>query len=69
MKQKTHSGAKKRLRATGSGLVKRHKAGRRHLLVHKAAKRKHNLAGTFYIDGASAYQVQRLLVTGPTKTK
>jgi len=38
-KAKTHSGASKRFRRTGTGKIVRQKAGRRHLLEHKASKR------------------------------
>jgi large subunit ribosomal protein L35 len=36
-KAKTHSGASKRFRLTGTGKVVRQKANRRHLLEHKVA--------------------------------
>ena len=38
-KAKTHSGASKRFRRTGTGKIVRQKANRRHLLEHKASKR------------------------------
>jgi large subunit ribosomal protein L35 len=69
MKQKTHSGAKKRLRVTGGGRVKRGQAGLRHLLENKSSGRKRQLGMTTYIHVASAYQVERLLVTKRTKTR
>lgn len=62
MKQKTHSGAKKRLRLKASGKVKRKKQGKRHLLSHKSSKRKRNLGVMTYVDDANRYQVERLLV-------
>lgn len=68
MKQKTHSGAKKRLRATGGGKVKRGKAGLRHLLECKGSGRKRHLGKMTYIHAASAYQVERLLVTARPKS-
>jgi large subunit ribosomal protein L35 len=37
-KNKTHSGASKRFRTTGTGKIVREKAGRRHLLEHKSSK-------------------------------
>ena len=37
-KAKTHSGASKRFRNTGTGKIVRQKAGRRHLLEHKATQ-------------------------------
>ncbi len=43
-KMKTHSGAKKRFKVTGSGKIKRRRAGLRHILTKKSKKRK-NLAG------------------------
>ena len=68
MKQKTHSGAKKRLRVTGSGRVKRGKAGLRHLLAHKSSERKRHLGEVVQLHAASAYQVERLLVVPRPKT-
>ena len=44
-KAKTHSGASKRFRKTGTGKIVRQKAGRRHLLEHKATKRTRRLDG------------------------
>ena len=38
-KMKTHSGAKKRFRTTGSGKVTHRKAGKTHLNEHKPSKR------------------------------
>jgi len=40
MKAKTRSGAKKRIRKTGSGQLKMMKAGRNHLLLQKSKKQK-----------------------------
>lgn len=61
MKQKTHSGAKKRLRVTGGGKVKRRKANMRHLLENKSSGRKRQLGMMTYVSTASTYQTQRLL--------
>jgi len=61
MKQKTHSGAKKRMRATGSGKVKRKKAGLRHLMQCKSSKRKRHLGEMAYVHSANQYQATRLL--------
>jgi len=38
-KAKTHSGASKRFRLTGTGKIVRQKANKRHLLEHKASKK------------------------------
>lgn len=42
-KQKTHSGAKKRFRQTGSGKVMREQVNDRHLAEHKSSRRKRRL--------------------------
>ena len=44
-KAKTHSGASKRFRLTGTGKIVRQKANRRHLLEHKPTKRTRRLDG------------------------
>ena len=44
-KAKTHSGASKRFRKTGTGKIVRQKAGRRHLLEHKSSRRTRRLDG------------------------
>lgn len=62
MKQKTHSGAKKRFQVLSSGKIKRKKKGRRHILSNKNRKRKRNLKGNYYIDQANYDLVARLLV-------
>jgi large subunit ribosomal protein L35 len=43
MKMKTHKGAKKRFKVTGSGKVKRMRAFKSHILTKKTAKRKRRL--------------------------
>ena len=43
MKMKTHKGAKKRFKITGSGKVKRMRAFKSHILAKKDAKRKRRL--------------------------
>ncbi len=42
-KMKSHRGAAKRFSITGSGKVKRAKAGKSHILTKKSSKRKRNL--------------------------
>ncbi|MHB1954678.1 MAG: 50S ribosomal protein L35, partial [Sulfobacillus sp.] len=42
-KMKTHRGARKRIGMTASGLGKRHRAGKSHLLEHKSATRRRRL--------------------------
>ena len=43
MKMKTHKGAKKRFKVTGSGKIKRMRAFKSHILTKKDAKRKRRL--------------------------
>ena len=51
-KQKTHSGAKKRFKVSGSGKILRQKAGRRHLLEHKPTKVTRRLDGVAVVKKA-----------------
>ncbi len=62
MKMKTHSGAKKRFRLTGTGKIKRKQSRMRHLLSNKSSKRKRHLGGTLYVTKANEYQVTRQLL-------
>jgi large subunit ribosomal protein L35 len=50
VKRKTHKGAKKRMKITKSGKVKRHQAGSGHLLTKKSGKRKRNLRRPALVD-------------------
>ena len=43
MKMKTHKGAKKRFKLTGTGKVRRYKAFKSHILTKKTSKRKRRL--------------------------
>ena len=63
-KMKTHSGAAKRFKITGTGKVMRKKAGKRHLLSHKAAKRKRNLGGSAPVHDGEQVMAKRLLPYG-----
>ena len=60
-KAKTHSGASKRFRKTGTGKVVREKAGRRHLLEHKATKRTRRLEGRTVVAANDASRVKKML--------
>ncbi|MCC7403725.1 MAG: 50S ribosomal protein L35 [Bdellovibrionales bacterium] len=62
MKQKTHSGAKKRFRVKASGKIKYKKPNLRHILEKKNAKRKRHLAKKAYVNPSNEYQVKRQLV-------
>ncbi|MCW2687135.1 MAG: ribosomal protein [Mycobacterium sp.] len=60
-KAKTHSGASKRFRITGSGKIVRQKANRRHLLEHKATKRTRRLEGRTVVSPSDAKRVKKML--------
>ncbi len=60
-KNKTHSGAKKRFRLTGSGKVMRQRANRRHLLEGKPSTRTRRLALDVTMAKADVPTVKRLL--------
>jgi large subunit ribosomal protein L35 len=60
-KNKTHSGMKKRVKVTGSGKLLTERAGKRHLLEHKASKVTRRLTGTTEVNAADAPRVKRLL--------
>lgn len=60
-KQKSHSGASKRFKLTGSGKLKRQKAGRRHLLEHKSSKRTRRLDGRTSVASADVKRMRKLL--------
>ena len=60
-KNKTHSGAKKRFRITGSGKVMREQAGGRHRLEVKSSKEMRSLAGDLELSPPDAKKAKRLL--------
>ncbi len=59
-KQKTHKATRKRIKITGTGRVRRHRAGGRHLLAGKSAKRKRNLRTSKMQDDAAGKKLRRL---------
>jgi large subunit ribosomal protein L35 len=60
-KAKTHSGASKRFRSTGTGKIVRQKAGKRHLLEHKATKRTRRLDGPAVVAANDTKRVKAML--------
>ena len=60
-KQKTHRGAAKRFRLTKSGLVKRNKAYKRHILNKKTRKTKRNLRRAAYVSSSYAGTMKKLI--------
>ena len=60
-KMKTHSGANKRFRLTGTGKVMRRRANRKHLLEHKSSTRTRRLAKEIVLSPADTKKMKRLL--------
>ncbi|QIK62406.1 50S ribosomal protein L35 [Leucobacter viscericola] len=60
-KQKTHSGAKKRFKLTGSGKLKKQRAGLRHNLEVKSSRRKRRLGADQLLAKGDAKQAMKLL--------
>ena len=60
-KNKTHSGAKKRFRVTGSGKLMREQAGARHLFEHKSSRRTRRLASDQLVAPADVSTIKKLL--------
>jgi large subunit ribosomal protein L35 len=60
-KNKTHSGAKKRFRVTGTGKIMRERAGARHLLEHKSSRRTRRLAGDVVVAPNDTPKIKKLL--------
>ena len=60
-KMKTHSGAKKRFRVTGTGKIRRQKTGLRHNLEKKASKVTRRMSGTTEVAKADVPQAKKLL--------
>jgi large subunit ribosomal protein L35 len=60
-KLKTHKGASKRFKKTGTGKIVRNHAFARHQLTHKARKRKNRLHQAVVADPADQAVLQRML--------
>ena len=60
-KLKSHSGAKKRIKKTASGKMKRKKTGGRHLLLGKSNSRLRRVKGTAVIENGLQQRLERLL--------
>ena len=60
-KMKTNSGASKRFHITGSGKIKRAKAGRRHLLLSNSARTSRNMRKSTYVEDANIDNMKKLL--------
>jgi large subunit ribosomal protein L35 len=60
-KLKTHRGAAKRFKKTGTGKFTRSMAFKRHLLGSKTTKVKRHLTGTVVVSAADAAKIKRML--------
>jgi large subunit ribosomal protein L35 len=60
-KQKTHSGAKKRFKVTGTGKIMKQQAGMRHNLEVKSGKRKRTLNNDQVIAKSDVKGIKKLL--------
>jgi large subunit ribosomal protein L35 len=60
-KLKTHRGAAKRFKRTGTGKFMRSKAFKQHILTSKPRKRKRGLRGTTEVNAADARKLARML--------
>ncbi|KEI00886.1 50S ribosomal protein L35 [Clostridium botulinum] len=60
-KMKTHRGAAKRFKKTGSGKLKRAKAFKSHILTKKSSKTKRNLRKSGLVSEAQEKVIKKLL--------
>ncbi|KYH35499.1 50S ribosomal protein L35 [Clostridium tepidiprofundi DSM 19306] len=60
-KMKTHRGAAKRIKKTGTGKFKRAKAYKSHILTKKSPKRKRNLRKSGLISASQEKTIKKVL--------
>ena len=60
-KLKTHSGAAKRFKKTGTGKVKRGHSMKRHILTSKATKQKRQLDKNTMVSKADQAKIKRMI--------
>lgn len=60
-KMKTHRGAAKRFKKTGTGKFKRSKAYKSHILTKKSQKRKRNLRKSTVTDSTNVSNMKKIL--------
>ena len=60
-KMKTHSGAKKRFKKTGTRKITHERAGRRHLLESKSSKRTRRLSNEQQLAPGDTKKAERML--------
>jgi large subunit ribosomal protein L35 len=60
-KLKTHRGAAKRFKKTGTGKFLRSKAFKRHILTSKPTQRKRHMRGREVVSAADSARIKRML--------
>lgn len=60
-KMKTHRGAAKRFKKTGSGRIQHQKRNKRHILTKKSSKRKRHLREKGELEGADRKRIEQLV--------
>jgi large subunit ribosomal protein L35 len=60
-KMKSHKGASKRFKVTGTGKVKRGHSHLRHMLTSKAKKRKRKLGHSGLVSDGDIHKVKRMI--------
>ena len=60
-KMKTTKAAAKRFKKTGTGLLKRNKAYKSHILTKKSQKRKRNLRKSTVVDSTNVKNMKKIL--------
>jgi large subunit ribosomal protein L35 len=60
-KQKSHRGASKRFKVTGTGKVRRHQSMKSHILTKKTTKRKRQLRKSTEVAGKFARKIKNVI--------
>jgi len=63
-KMKTHRGAAKRVKVTGTGKLKRMRSNKSHILTKKTTKRKRRLRQSTLVSKADAKKLKKILPYG-----
>ncbi|EKD63180.1 MAG: hypothetical protein ACD_51C00323G0004 [uncultured bacterium] len=62
VKQKSHSGAKKRIKKTGSGKFRMEKAAKRHLLANKSHRQKKLGGKKIVVNPSNVRSLQQMFI-------